>query len=207
MFFVGKQTAKLLIDNGVKTIGDLAKLKPNKAAELLNKNYESYLYMANGGGDDELDLEYHSPKSIGVQNTFLLDTDDFEEIKDMMVQQCKEIIERAISQDVVGKTVNVTIKYPDFSTKQKSYTLDHFINSIEELLVNAVNLYEKMNKSEKIRLIGVSMSNLVPNVEELNIFNYDKQLVKKDEAIKDIINEVNEKMKKNMVGTAKSILS
>jgi DNA polymerase-4 len=206
MYFVGKQTAKILIDNGIKTIGDLAKTSKEKAYELFNKNYESYLYMANGGGEDEIDLEYHSPKSIGVQNTFIVDTDSFEEIKDMIVQQCTEIFQRCKDQNVKGKTINITVKYPDFSSKQKSFTFNHYINSLEELIVNASLVYEKANKSKKIRLIGTSLSNLIPDVEELNIFNFEKQNIKETNETLDIVNSVNKKLKKNLVGIASEIL-
>ena len=58
------------------------------------------------------------------------------------------------------KTVNVKIKYEDFSSHTRSFTMENYTNSPSIIYDIAVELLEDLPLEQHVRLIGLSMSNL-----------------------------------------------
>ena len=64
----------------------------------------------NGEGDDHVDENPFDPKSISSTNTFLFDTNDYEEISKMLENKAKEVSLDAKKNNKVGKTIINKIK-------------------------------------------------------------------------------------------------
>jgi DNA polymerase-4 len=168
---------------------------------------------ANGIGDDTLDLSHNTPKSIGSSETFLNDTDDFDEIKGKLIELTRDSFNRLQRHELQCKTLNVSIKTPDFKLHTKSLTLTKYINDFEQILLKIITLYQNNFADKTIRLVGVSFSNLFDNrqVEFTNeLFDdYYKSPDKQEtsNAMDEIIQKINHKFAKNIIDTAKNKIS
>jgi DNA polymerase IV len=65
-----------------------------------------------------------------------------------------------------GKTVTIKIKTAAFVNHTKSKTLTNYIASKNEIYEESAVILEGLELSEKVRLIGLSISSLKENVEE-----------------------------------------
>jgi DNA polymerase-4 len=105
-----------------------------------------------------------------------------------------------------SRTITLTIKDTNFKVSTRSITIDKYFDSYEEILFYVIDLYEKNFNGKTIRLVGVSLNNLVIG-EQYNLFNFDKKITKnkinKNDAI---INEINNKFKKEIIFNANKIL-
>lgn len=202
MYFVGKSSEKILIQNGIKTIGDLAITKNYELLEsVFGKNWKHFLDNANGLGDDELVYSFGEPKSISVSKTLLNDTNDFAEIKVNIKEFTKEIVERLHEYDLVGKTLSVYVKDPEFKLHTKNKTLHNYIGGYEQMLIIFLEMYEKYFIDMKIRLVGVGISNLINKEPEICSELFDKKQNKRTHKkdLHDVMDEINHKFSKNIL--------
>lgn len=204
---IGMRTTPHLRAIGINTIGDLAiYLDKNKkdALELFGKYYYDVKACLDGTSDDKVYLDVEDPKSIGNSMTLMMDTDDEDEILKSIRIMSQEVSARLKAARMKGKTIQLVLKDTDFKVYLKSHTLDKAINDLEDIYQNAVSLYRKYFKRLTIRLVGVTLSNLVPLHEE----NVQLSLFEEvpEDKINDVINQVNRKFKKTVVGKASTIL-
>ena len=155
---------------------------------------------ANGYGSDEVIVEANDPKSIGHSSTFLFDTDDYDEIKDKLFQLTQEVSARAKQEKKIGTTITVVIKDTDFKSFTRSKTIKEATNEVDSIFQVAMEQYDNHFASKPIRLIGVTLSNLIKKEDfyvQMNLFNMEEHREKC--ATKLLINELNNKMKKPML--------
>lgn len=203
MFGVGKKTYPTLEKMGIKTIGDLAKNESEDIKHLLGKFYYVLHDWANGIGDDVVQVEENSPKSIGNSSTFHDDTDNYEEIKTMFKELAQEVSERAIKDGMVGSTIQIVIKNADFSTINRSMTIREPIQDFPTIYRHALELFDKNYRGQMIRLVGVTLQNLIDKHDmaiQMSLFDYQKH--EEASEVKLLINELNRKLKKPLLRRA-----
>jgi DNA polymerase-4 len=206
---IGRKTSPKLEAAGIKTIGDLAKRINADDADLhliLGKFFFVIKDWVNGYGNDELDLEPWDPKSIGNSSTFMHDTNDFSEIKEMIASLAKEVSERAQAERKKGSTIQIVIKDTEFKTINRSITFEQPTNEYEVIFDKALTLLERHYKGQLIRLVGVTLQNLIDPrdlVIQMSLFDYRKH--EEESTTKLLINELNRKLKKPMLIRASEI--
>ena len=206
MFGIGKKTAPRLRDIGITKIGDLKCGNQVEIKKILGKFYYTCMDWLDGKGSDIVETEEADPKSIGNSRTFEHNTDNYEEKKQMIKYLCKMVSKRAKEEEKLGTTVQVTIKTTDFKLHTKSTTKNKAFNSYEILQEVALQTYDKMNVSEPIRLIGVTLQNL-ESVHDINyqMSLFDYQNHEEEAKTKLIINDLNRKMKKDVFKRASDV--
>lgn len=206
LYGVGKKTLPKLQALNIKTIGDFALDESIEVKKVLGKFYNTLKDWVYGYGSDEIITEASDPKSIGHSTTFLFDTDDYEEIKSMLYQKCMEVSKRASKEKMVGTTISVNIKDSEFKSYNRSITTKVATNNVEEIYNLALNLFDSNFSNKEIRLIGVTLSNLVKVDNfyvQMSLFDLKKH---QDAcATKLLINELNNKYKKNILKRASDI--
>ncbi|MBE6131880.1 MAG: DNA polymerase IV [Erysipelotrichaceae bacterium] len=199
MFGIGKKTYPRLEKLGVKTIGDLAKNDTIEVKKTLGKSYYVLKEWLEGKGSDEVITEYQDPKSIGNSTTFLFDTDDYEEIRNMIYEKAVDVSKRAQKEKKIGSTISLMIKDSEFRTFSRSETIKMPTNNIEDIYNVAIKLYDDNFNGKVIRLVGVTLSNL-SNIKDfyVQMSFFDIKQHREKCATKLLINELNNKYKKNV---------
>ncbi len=199
MYGVGTKTAEKLKAIDIHQIGDLAKSDVYQLRQILGINGERLKNRANGIDNREVDPEaIHEFKSIGNSQTLRNDTADINEIKELMERLADNVIGRMKRKEVVGKSVQLTIRYYDRKTITRSKKLDTYIGEKAELLFIANELFEQHWNEEAIRLIGITVQHIEEqkNIgEQLSLFTYE-EAAKKD-VLQQTINELAKKFGEN----------
>ena len=208
-FGIGKRTLPKMKEMGINTIGDFAKRINNddkELKEILGKFFETAKEWINGYGSDEIDTKPFDPKSIGHSITLPFDTDDFDIISSYIKMLCSEVSERVIQEGKLGTTIQVVVKDTSFQSHNKSITLSNPTNSERTLYEQSLFLFEKNFKGMNIRLVGVTLQNLI-TLKDLNVqmtlFDYEEH--EKESQTKLLINELNRKLTKPMLLRASEV--
>lgn len=195
MYGVGKKTAPRLKELGIMTIGDLAQNTNEDVKVLLGKSYYTFHDWANGYGSDVVLVEEEDPKSIGNSQTFLFDTDDYDEITALFKELAASVAKRAERENKVGLTIQIVMRYYNFETVNRSVTLNKPTNKQLTIFYEAMKLFDRHYKDEPVRLLGITLQNLSDEgslVEQLSLFD-DFTSKSKTEVIVELLNEEYEK--------------
>ena len=209
MFGIGKKTCPRLKNIGINTIGDLANACNNedpKVKEELGKFFYVIKDWVNGKGSDEVITEEWDPKSIGNSTTLMSDTNNKETIASTFKWLAKEVSDRAIRQNKLGPTIQIVVKESDFVVHNKSTTLDNPTNNYEVIFDTAMKLYEKNFSQMTVRLLGITLQNLIDQKDiaiQMSIFDY--QMHEEESATKLLINDLNRRMKKKVLLRASEV--
>jgi DNA polymerase-4 len=151
------------------------------------------------------------PKSIGASETFLNDTNDFLEIKEKLEELTHDVVRRLKYHQQKTKTISVSIKKPNFKLFNKSFTLNQYTDEYDKIIVTVIHLFEQYFLQETIRLVGVSLGNLI-EIKDLEISSelFDDYQKNDDVSNKvceeEIIEEINKKFSRNIISIAKEKL-
>jgi len=157
---IGKATAAKMRSLGIENGKDLHQYSE---IELVNNfgKFGRYLYKVVRGNDDRAVKPQRIRKSISVERTF---EDDLVVMKDVeeKIRMVNDKLAGALDRTKIkGKTVNLKIKYNDFTTITRSKSVKSYTNDRMTIASVCWELFEQLNWEGKgIRLIGLGLSNL-----------------------------------------------
>lgn len=210
MFGVGKKTAPRLKAIGINTIGDLYQriaAEDSETMAILGKSFYLLKDWLEGKGSNEVETEREDPKSIGNSTTLPFDTDNPSQVKEHLLELAKEVSERAKREDKLGYTIQIVVKDTSFKSFNKSTTLDNPTNDVKIIYESACQLYDRNFKELTIRLVGITLQNLVDSKEmvvQMSLFDYEKH--EEESATKLLINELNRSLKKPLLKRASEVV-
>jgi DNA polymerase IV len=114
-----------------------------------------------------------APKSCSAEDTFASDTSDLEELKKWLLSQSEEVGRDLRKYGFKGKTITLKVKFSNFKTVTRSTTLPEATHSTRIIYDTAVKLLKKLKLKEKVRLIGVGISNFAVGMEQKSLFQDD----------------------------------
>lgn len=196
MFGIGRKTYPNLKLIGINTIGDLVHYKDMRKLKLvLGNRTEYFLELAKGFDSKIVTPNRHTDmKSIGTSNTFSSDIYEYQKALTNLSNLSKKVTNRLILDESVTKTISIQVRYNDFSQINRSFTLDFYTDNFYEIYKVAERLFDENQSELPIRLLGVSLSNLIPasnNVKQINIFEVPKE-ASKEETVLRLINNIND---------------
>jgi len=166
---IGRKMKDNLNQLGIKT----AKQLGDASISMLTSHFGfiGYLLKHMGQGIDDTRVKNYSEmepvKSVGHSHTFPKDTFDLKIIKSYMLMLSEKVGERLRKYKLIGRTVSLMVRYSDFDTFVRQYSLQSHINSGIEIYETALQVFEKILPLKKaVRLLGVSISNLAPNKDQ-----------------------------------------
>jgi DNA polymerase-4 len=165
---VGVPTATALRDYGVTTIGDLAALPPEILERRFGKFGSALADRARGRDSDRV----HDPadaKSVGHEHTFDVDTSDREVIERTLLAMAEGVSSRLRASGVKASTIAVKIRDSSFRTITRQRTLPEPTDLTEPIWRTAVELARPEVRGLRIRLVGVTASNL-GSPDQLSLF-------------------------------------
>jgi DNA polymerase-4 len=159
---VGPKTAERLARYGIHTVGDAADLDLVTAERILGRAAGRQLH-ALARGDDGRSVEAdRQVKSVGHEETFSRDLHDLEPLHLEVVRLSDSVGSRLRAAKVVGRTVNLKVRFGDFRTVTRAHSLGRPLESSSEIAAIASALLEGVDVATGVRLIGVSVSSLEP---------------------------------------------
>ena len=199
MYGVGEKTAQKLHTIQVETIGDLAIKDVYTLKQLLGINGERLQNRANGIDLRPVDPEaIHEFKSIGSSQTLPRDTTDEIEIRQLMHMLTENVERRMKRKKAAGKSVQLMIRYHDRQTITRSKKLQTYIDTKEEIILIANDLWQTHWNGEPIRLLGITVQEVEEKAligKQLDIFTYENEA--KKEGLYSTIQSLSEKYGKN----------
>jgi DNA polymerase-4 len=161
---VGKVTERNLHECGIRKIGDLARLERSLLEERFGKWAVALAGKARGEDagawfDGEIG-EGDDPKSISHEHTFSVDTADATALDAMLVRLSEMVSRRLRDHHLHARTVQVKLRYSDFSTFTRARTLDHATQIDPEVAAAVRDLFRKNWTGKAIRLLGVYAQSL-----------------------------------------------
>jgi DNA polymerase-4 len=175
---VGKVTERNLHACGIRKVGDLAALNPAFLDDRFGKWGLALAGKARGedaGGwfDGEVG-EGNDPKSISHEHTFSVDTADTEALDAMLVRLAEMVARRLRDHHLFARTLQIKLRYTDFSTFTRAKTLDRASQIDTELAEAARSLFHKAWTRKPIRLIGVYAQSLETGEGQTNLLDEEK---------------------------------
>lgn len=199
MYGVGEKTARKLNAIDVITIGDLARHDVYQLKQVLGINGERLQNRANGVDPRPVDPDaVNEFKSIGSSQTLPEDTTDETEIRKLMHQLAENVERRMRRKQAAGSSVQIMIRYHDHKTITRSKKLQTYIETKEDILQVANELFQKHWNLEPIRLLGITVQDVdeKQNIAyQLDLFTYEQEAEK--EKLNKAIDELTTKYGKN----------
>jgi len=167
---VGEKVFGRLQAYGLKMIGDLVNLG-EKYLEQAFGNYGIYLYHEALGEDGSSVEPYSERKSVSRERTFDTDTCDRDFLSSSITYLSEKVGKALREESLQAKTITIKLRYSDFKTISRSKTLPYYSNFDTEIIKVAKEMFFKAyQRRVRIRLLGVSTSNLITEHHQLDIF-------------------------------------
>ena len=208
-FGIGKKTAAFLRSKGINTIGDFAyEITENEPdmKKYFKKRFDYYVESINGYGDDVVNPERPDPKSIGHSQTFMTDTDDYDEIKTVIESLSQEVSEGLIKEKKKCKRLVVNVKDYTFKASSKSLNLIEPVFEADDISKMAKKLFADNYSGKLIRLVGVTAGNLVPFKDRNAQMSLFEESDYEEDKTQVLIDSLNRKANKKVVMIASEAL-
>lgn len=188
---VGRKLEGYLAEMGVKTFGDLNRYPREKLVKRFGMAYGEHLWQMGQGHDDSPVLPYWhetDAKSVGHSYTLPKATSDMNEVKSYLLRLSESTGRRMRHSAYAGNVVHVSIGFGGFKFWGRQKKLAEHINdgydiykAAESILDNDLMSHISRPNSrptpiphDGIRFVGVSMSGLTHNLDQISIFEVNE---------------------------------
>jgi DNA polymerase-4 len=186
---VGPKTQVRLTELGIYTIGDLAKWPESELIRLFGENGRD-LARHSKGIDDRPIVTEHETKSISQEITFSKDVRDDRTLEATVREQSMEVARQLRKNNLVGKTIKLKLRWPDFTTLTRQATLNDATDQDEIITKIALELLNAVRKpNQAVRLIGVGVSGLGAPIRQLGLWDMDVERSRRLQQAMDTLNE------------------
>lgn len=192
LFMVGKSSSKILMELGIKTIGDLAKVDINFLKKRFKSQGEMMHEYANGIDFSKVEARTCKNKSISVTETFPKDIDSIAKLKKILLPQAERVGRQARRAKLYAKTIAVIFKTNDFVSYSHQIKLVNPTNVTSEIYKYSLEILDKGWRRESLRLIGIRLSDFTnDNLKQVSLFDTAKDI--HNDKIQEVIDDISEK--------------
>ncbi len=158
---VGKVTGQIFDRWSIRTIGQLRQLSRETLDELFGSSGERYWQLAHGIDDRRVTPDREA-KSISNETTFAEDIADLDILRAWLVELVEQVGRRLRRHDIKGRTVDLKVRYADFTTITRSLTLPEPTNITQDLLNAGLELLTRRlpPRALSVRLLGFGVTKL-----------------------------------------------
>ena len=175
---VGQKTEAKLAIYGIHRVGDMARLDEKFVESLLGKWGLALVGKAHGldaGGYFQGEVGDHDdPKSISHEHTFNQDSMDSDVLESTLAKLSQMVGRRLREHKMHARTVQLKLRYSDFTTLTRAHTLDQPTQIDIELIEHSRLLFRKNWNGSPVRLLGVQTSSLEHTEGQLNLLEGEK---------------------------------
>jgi len=184
---VGPVLERTLNELGIQTFLDLAQYDPQKLQEAFGERASDLQALARGEDEGEVESD-RAPKSYGEENTFDHDLLDRDTVSTTLAAHAEAIARRLRRDGYKGRTITLKMKLgkargsriargknfgeePDYPLLTRAKTQRQPTADGSLIHKTALALWDKEALKEPVRLIGISVSNLISEAsDQLDLF-------------------------------------
>ncbi len=116
-------------------------------------------------------------KSVGHSMTLERNVSNGEEMERYLLQLSEMVGRRLRRGHYFGRTVAMTLRYSNFQTFTKRCTVKGYMNDGFDIYLVALDIVKMIRLKYTVRLLGVSVSNLVTNYCQIPLFKKDRDRI------------------------------
>lgn len=158
---VGPATVARLEAMGVVTVGDLAGIPVGVLRQRFGQVAGTRMHELSMGVDPRPVEPDRAPRSIGHEETYARDLRSRRELATEVLRLADATARRLTEAGVVARTVQLKVRFADFTTITRSHTWEQPTASTAELARVARSLLDQIDVTGGVRLLGVTGHNLV----------------------------------------------
>jgi nucleotidyltransferase/DNA polymerase involved in DNA repair len=200
---IGQKTSEQLLNLGIKKVYQLRKYPQ----EVLQKKFGQmgdHIYQMATGEDSRAVVNESEAKSVSNEVTFERDIDNAELIQKTIFKLAEKVGGRLRRMNATGATVQLKIRFSDFKTYTRSYTIKKGINATEQIFeISNLLFSEFLPLRFNVRLVGVGLSHL-ENEKGVQLSIWDHMNDKKLKLEK-VMDQIQDKYGKNAIKHAESL--
>lgn len=169
---VGEKTAARLHRLGIHRAADLAQREPS----FLKRHFGVLglrLYEWAWGRDDRPVVPDAEAKSVSREITFAKNQRSTELLEGVLLGLCRQTAQRLQREHLVGRVVNLKLRFSDFTTVTRQESLGHLTDDANEIHEVASRLLEleRATDPRPVRLLGVGVTGLLHRAQmNLDLF-------------------------------------
>ena len=204
MWGIGPKSSIKLVKSNIRTIGQLAHTDLIFLQNILGSWGAEVYYMANGI-DYRPVVSQREAHSIGHETTFLEDTADLEFIKMVLLDLAQEVGRRLRDQKLKAKTIVLKLRYSDFKTITRNYTLMEGTDRDDLIYKTALELFKtNYDQNKNLRLIGITTTGLTTGEEhkQISLFSVENE---KSNVLYQALDKINSKYGEKTVTRARLV--
>lgn len=165
---VGERTEEHLHRLGLRIVADIANTPVATLERALGPAQGRHLHDLAWGRDPRRVVPDEPDRSIGAETTFDSDIDDPARIRAHLLRLSDRVGARLRATGQVGRTVQLKLRFADFTTLTRSRTLTHGTDVTQEIYRTAGALLDDLGLERvRIRLVGVRVEGLIPTANSV----------------------------------------
>jgi len=159
IFGVGKAAEKRLANDGVRTVGDLARLGETEMTRRYGAEGERLSRLSRGIDDRPVRAERET-KSVSAETTFDRDLASFRPLELRLWRLAERVSARLKAQDLAGRTVTLKLKTAEFRSRTRAQSLPRPTQLAASIFAAGRDLLARETDGTPFRLIGIGVSAL-----------------------------------------------
>jgi len=199
---VGKATHAIFDRFGIKTIQQVREQSPEFLVDKLGK-FGLQLWELSQGIDHRKVVNMRQAKSISNETTFADDIRDKNILHAWLMQLTEQVAFRLRHHELKGKTIQIKVRYSDFTTYTRAATLDKLTQSTRLIWQTAKMLLDDFiaNNTKPVRLIGVGISGLTGKgqIEPVQNDLFSSNNPEEDDRLDQLTDQINQRFGKRSI--------
>jgi len=203
---VGDRTAQALRSIGINSARELGEAPVDLLVSRFGVNGRILKNIGLGRDESEVKryVDNEQEKSFGHSHTLARDTYDLNVIHAYLRLLSEKVGARLREAIKTGRTVCLFIRYGDFDGTSRRHSLKNYIRTGREIYQTACRILETMLPLKKaVRLVGVGISNLMPDAKEGFLFPE----LEKERRLTDAVDSINKKFGEFTVKPSSNIIA
>ncbi|MGG0642942.1 DNA polymerase IV [Sporosarcina gallistercoris] len=194
MHGIGKSSAEKLAQADIHTIGDLATADDLTVKLTLGKRGLKLKERANGADDRIVDPEASEErKSVGSSTTLAIDETEMDSCLVVFQELADKVADRLEAKQLAGTVISIQTRTAAWRNQSRSKTVLNPLYQAHEIYSEAEQLFRLHWDGEPIRLLGITLSNVIPFEElheQLSFDNFERH--EKEVSMQKLVARMNE---------------
>ncbi|NUP89465.1 MAG: DNA polymerase IV [Candidatus Sumerlaeia bacterium] len=168
---VGPKTAERLQARGLRTIGDVAALGPERLRAMFGSHGEDLWLRATGQDAGEVTPDSER-KSLGHETTFDHDLSDEDSLLATLSRLAEDVAAGLRARGLTAQRVTLKLRDSAFQTVTRAATLPTATSHDDPILEAARDLFlRQWRRGSRVRLLGVTASSLADDRQQLDLID------------------------------------